>query len=240
MTAEVSRPTEEESESAVTSAFSGESSSADTSLDNLLSLEQSAHLAGVTGETIKQYCDIGLLKPRMKNEKQFFVRDEIKGLFYTRSNFVSEESLKQRTELEALKTEDASLSSGDKEKAEPVKTAAEAPEGSGASEKPDASLEDKEGDQSKVESKAAENTSSKETYLLQLVDTLKESVELLREERDWLRQRIEHLEYRGEREQMLLLAESETVRRLIGKPSWTERLKKLEIPWLGFGGSQNK
>ena len=70
--------------------------------------------------------------------------------------------------------------------------------------------------------------------------TLREQIELLREERDWLRQRIEHLETRSEREQMLLLAESETVRRLVKTESLTEKLLNFRLPWFSNPSDERK
>ncbi len=67
--------------------------------------------------------------------------------------------------------------------------------------------------------------------LIELNKSLREQIQILREERDWLRERIEKLEARSEREQMLLLSESENVRSLIStnnKPFWQRAL-----PWFG-------
>ena len=61
-------------------------------------------------------------------------------------------------------------------------------------------------------------------HLLDVNNELREQISTLKQERDWLRNRIEQLELRGEREQMLLLSESETVRRLVSKSSLTERV----------------
>ena len=55
------------------------------------------------------------------------------------------------------------------------------------------------------------------TELTTINQGLLDKIELLREERDWLRQRVEKLEARADREQMLLLSESETVKRLLDK-----------------------
>ncbi|MFN8389207.1 MAG: hypothetical protein U0136_02820 [Bdellovibrionota bacterium] len=67
--------------------------------------------------------------------------------------------------------------------------------------------------------------------LIELNKSLRDQIQMMREERDWLRDRIEKLESRSEREQMLLLSESENVRKLISatqKSFWQRAL-----PWLG-------
>lgn len=60
---------------------------------------------------------------------------------------------------------------------------------------------------------------------------LKEQIQILRDERDWLRRRVEQLENRSEREQMILLSESETIRSLVSKDkrSFWQRA----LPWFG-------
>lgn len=52
-------------------------------------------------------------------------------------------------------------------------------------------------------------------YLIEVNKGLREQIDILRGERDWLRSRVEKLETRSEREQMLLLSESENIRKLI-------------------------
>ena len=63
------------------------------------------------------------------------------------------------------------------------------------------------------------------------VRMLREQIELLREERDWLRRRIEQLELRGEREQMLLLSEKDTVRRLVDGTVSRRWSLPFRLPW---------
>lgn len=68
--------------------------------------------------------------------------------------------------------------------------------------------------------------------LIEVNKGLREQIQVLRDERDWLRSRVENLENRSEREQMLLLSESETIRRLVT----TERKRgfwQRALPWFG-------
>jgi hypothetical protein len=53
--------------------------------------------------------------------------------------------------------------------------------------------------------------------LLELTRTLKDQLEIVKEERNWLRKRIEKLESLSEREQMLRMSESDTIRTLIAQ-----------------------
>lgn len=63
--------------------------------------------------------------------------------------------------------------------------------------------------------------------------SLKEQLEVLRQERDWLRQRVERLETRSEREQMLLLTESQTLKSVLAESGFgkTQSFWKKALPW---------
>ena len=69
--------------------------------------------------------------------------------------------------------------------------------------------------------------------LIEINAHLRERLKSLKAERDWLRERVEKLELQLEREQTLLMAESETVRRLISlnansrKTGITAKVKRL-------------
>ena len=82
--------------------------------------------------------------------------------------------------------------------------------------------------------KNSDNISSTEInseFLININKGLQEQIEILREERDWLRSRVEKLETRSEREQMLLMAESENIRQLIAQRD-KQRLSWLKaLPW---------
>lgn len=61
---------------------------------------------------------------------------------------------------------------------------------------------------------------------------LREEIQMLRDERDWLRQRLEKLEARSERDQMLLLSESENVRGLVNLHQGKKSFWLRALPWL--------
>ncbi len=69
--------------------------------------------------------------------------------------------------------------------------------------------------------------------LIEVNKGLREQIQVLRDERDWLRSRVENLENRSEREQMLLLSESETIRRLVTSPDRKRGFWQRALPWFG-------
>jgi len=67
-----------------------------------------------------------------------------------------------------------------------------------------------------------------------LLDARDEELRALRSERDWLRTRIERQEEKNDRDQLLLLAETQTIRRLIAVTEERRSPIKLALEWLGF------
>ena len=184
----------------------------------LLSDEQSAELAGVSVDTIEKYCQIGLLVPEMRGDKPFFKEADIKSLFYTKSNY---SSFAATTAVETPQEHPTSPAPQQSSQEETIES----------SELPTAEEAESQVLETPTQERRELEPSQREAQLLEMNQTLREQIELLREERDWLRQRIEHLETRSEREQMLLLAESETVRRLVKTESLTEKLLNFRLPW---------
>lgn len=68
--------------------------------------------------------------------------------------------------------------------------------------------------------------------LIQINKQLQQQIQDLKEEREWLKKRIEVLESRSEREQMLSLSDSETIRRLItAQQEKKKSIWNLALPW---------
>lgn len=68
--------------------------------------------------------------------------------------------------------------------------------------------------------------------LVQINKQLQQQIQDIKEEREWLKKRIEVLESRSEREQMLSLSDSETIRRLIAAQQEKKKsLWNLALPW---------
>ena len=70
-----------------------------------------------------------------------------------------------------------------------------------------------------------------------ILDMKDSEIQDLRSQRDWLKTRVEKLEEKGDRDQVLLLSETQALRQLIGlqqkKPSTLRSL----LEWLGLGSS---
>lgn len=67
-----------------------------------------------------------------------------------------------------------------------------------------------------------------------LLDLREEEIKNIKGERDWLRGRIEKLEEKNERDQLLLLAETQTVRQLINLQQRKRSTVQLALEWLGL------
>ncbi len=60
----------------------------------------------------------------------------------------------------------------------------------------------------------------------------------LRSQRDWLRTRVEKLEEKGDRDQVLLLSETQAIRQLIGIQQKPRSSMRTLLEWFGLGSSE--
>ena len=190
----------------------------------LLSEAESSAIAGVTEETLRSYTEFGLLKPVFRNQKPFYRQLELSKLF----------NIKLTPTLEALLDEDlVEKSQTNKEVVEEEASAQEIKEPElKVFQSPQESSETQE-DEEKIKVKKEKNSlefdkkeldknysneflpAIRTEDILIVNKELKTKVISLENERDWLRDRIEQLEQRSAREQMLLLKEKETLREVL-------------------------
>ncbi|MBX7138950.1 MAG: hypothetical protein K1X83_13325 [Oligoflexia bacterium] len=71
-----------------------------------------------------------------------------------------------------------------------------------------------------------------------LLDARDGQLEDLKHERDWLKTRIEKLEQKAERDQLLLLSESQTVRKLVALQGQKKSAMRSALEWFGFVAPQ--
>ncbi len=236
----------------------------------LLSEVESASIAGVSIETIRQFRGCGLLDPVKEDGVERFREIDIKTLFYsrTKSNDVasstdsavdiaaheaakpqrngagtlsappapapldsaSTQALQSGPAVQSISSSQTSpvADSTQVKSVVPSETGSPNPE-TGASP---TELKSETATDSESEKLLPVPSSLSADYMVEINKGLREQLEILREERDWLRARVEKLETRSEREQMLLLSESENIRKLIQqgeqqrRPTWLRGL-----PW---------
>jgi DNA-binding transcriptional MerR regulator len=172
---------------------------------------EAAEAAGVSIETIREFTSIGLLKGELKEDKRIYSQGELEAVFRNLKTKKSEMRSPAPSEPQPTPLEAAPLSATI-EVERTVATREPIQQNNLNSEK-------------RVENTLVDNRSLE---LLELNRTMREQIQLLREERDWLRKRIEVLETRAERDQILLLTESRTVQNLIPERKWS--LRSL-LPW---------
>ncbi len=208
---------------------------------NLLSREEAALLAGVCIETIERYRDLGLLRKYQKDSEERFSEEDIKLLFNARIRNRTKTDVstgKSRifstppvVESPSNYQEQPKSVTGGAEEELPrlqdilkeVETSS--PESAGETSMRSSNETEYDIDESAFdEGRSIHQYSRAGTYpdissieLLELTKTLKDQLEIVKEERNWLRKRIEKLESQTERDQMLRMAESETIRTLISQ-----------------------
>jgi hypothetical protein len=71
-----------------------------------------------------------------------------------------------------------------------------------------------------------------------ILDMKESEIQDLRSQRDWLRTRVEKLEEKGDRDQVLLLSETQAIRQLIGLQQKRPSTIRSLLEWLGLGSSE--
>ncbi|MBP9837449.1 MAG: hypothetical protein KBC84_01915 [Proteobacteria bacterium] len=194
--------------------------------ENLLTEQQSSEMAGVSLETIKMYANCGLLPVTKKDNINFFKEIDIKTLFYSQLKDKKETKVEpETTQVTEPQAQAAATEPQVEKKAEETKTAAAEVSNTTALEPTK-----EEPQQVTLNSIRADKYFPTTVELLEINKSLRDQIQILREERDWLRERIEKLESRSEREQMLMLSESENLRSMINlnKKSFLQKT----LPWL--------
>jgi DNA-binding transcriptional MerR regulator len=152
---------------------------------NLLNEAESAKFASVSVETITQYIEFGLIKPVSKNSQ---------GLLFDRDDLAQTFHIFQNANLDPSTIKETNTN---------------------LNEAPKSTLLEK----IEVSSDKAEQVDNlpaiRDVELIQLNRQLRDQLRSLSQERDWLKERLEKLEERSEREQMLLISTSQTIRELM-------------------------
>jgi len=169
---------------------------------DLLTEDESASIAGVTKDTLRKYVSYGLLDfITDDNGRKLLSRDELNDIFQIENSEPSDSEAPVQLFEVKKELEDNIILIGSYV---------------GGQEAPRL---DKKAKKKKEENKGpiplSARSSDSSLELIEINAHLRDRVKSLRAERDWLRERVEKLEQQLEREQTLLMAESETVRRLI-------------------------
>jgi DNA-binding transcriptional MerR regulator len=197
----------------------------------LLTAAESAALSGVSIDTINQYRDFGLLKVQNVQGQDYFEEEDIKIVFNSRIVGRAVEKSQSLPDQASIKPEDPELPTlssilGQEAKQSSTKVvklhADKPPEvvvkideviNSGNKDNSGVicgELEDKANSTNNNSYTESEGPSSIE--VLELSRSLKQQLELVMSERDWLRQRVEKLEVQLERQQLISMTETETLR----------------------------
>ena len=70
-----------------------------------------------------------------------------------------------------------------------------------------------------------------------LLDVYEQQIKDMRRERDWLRQRVERHEEKHDRDQLLLLSETQTIRKLVAHNEQRKSSLQYALEWFGFTSS---
>jgi hypothetical protein len=199
--------------------------------ENLLSKEEAAKLAGINLETIQRYGELGLLREYKINLDVMYSEEDIRLLFNSRikSNIASNTPSNNQINSQIKQSEGSTNKDEELPRLQDILKDAKDAQIKDLSQNSEEIDHKKNSDEeiSQTLEKSEEGFNFSNNFnkindissieLLEISRSLKDQIEILKEERSWLRKRIEKLEAQTEREQMLRMAESETLRTLILK-----------------------
>lgn len=199
----------------------------------LINLTDAAALYGVSTSTINCFIETGYLRVKAeKPDAKFISRRDLAAVFGAPlQDAVSVEQMPEDAVVEKFEPEvseesyDADLNESD---VEPPQVTAQSNLSA-----PAADLQSQHANE--IELLKLRNIIAVQEQLLK---TRTEQLTDIRSERDWLKSRVERMEQASQREQLLLLAESETVRKLVSSHSRSPVRAALE--WLGFTEPANQ
>lgn len=202
------------------------------SMENFISEIEASKLAAVSGQTLIRFAEAGYLRVDVRSDgEKAFLKDEIVDLFGLEERKdipVRKSPTPNFTRFAPLSSELDNLESSADETIIDIQLASEP--SPLATEEPSPT---KRGAIQFLEQEIQRLRSS--LHLREKELELRESeLRSLREDRDWLRNRVERLEDQSEREQLLLMANAQNLRKLIGTVDQKKRPMRAALEWLGF------
>jgi DNA-binding transcriptional MerR regulator len=194
--------------------------------------------AGVSARTLQRFSEAGYLTVQVKGEgERYYSPAQLHEIF---GSFQETETVSEETEAAAIIEEcDATTSFGPScshdattyyTPAEPTPVVERATPVAATESQTSAGSEKMQEDYAKLT-----NLVALQERILDMKDS---EIQDLRSQRDWLKTRVEKLEEKGDRDQVLLLSETQALRQLIAlqhkKPSTIRSL----LDWLGLGSSE--
>jgi len=203
-------------------------------VEGLISEIEAVKQAGVSARTLQRFSEAGYLTVQVKSDGgRLYLLSQLREIF---GSFQEEPSPPSTTE-ESTETEEATGPSCSRDAATYYTPAEPTPLVERATV-----TDDGASDTSATNNKAQEEISRlKNLVALQerILDMKESEIQDLRSQRDWLKTRVEKLEEKGDRDQVLLLSETQALRQLIGlQQKRTSTLRNL-LEWLGLGQSGN-
>ncbi len=225
----------------------------DENQSRFLNLDEAASNANVGQETILKYKDLGLLQAFRINGQEQFREDEIRLVFNSRKKSLLNQTKKtDEINSEAAKNSQPKIVKTESNRTPPnhedelptlndilkdnveIETVSQSNDSSATSFE-DNTWENSPSDhnvfKSNVDSGNSHHFDIPSIELLELTRSLKDQLETIREERNWLRRRVEKLESTIEREQMITISKDETLRNLIEQHTPPRKPWAFLLPW---------
>lgn len=204
---------------------------------DLISETEAAQLAGVSARTLLRFSESGYLTVQLTLEgNRSYSRGQLLEIFGAPSAATTP-SLEQASSIEPVGNKECSwvdptpvTDLGERASLAPAEQASEEPQETAITESASVDEPRPQGGGYNEEISRLKNLISMQERML---DSKDDEIADLRNQRTWLRERVEKLEEKSDRDQILLLSETQTIRQLIAVQESRKSIVQQVLEWIG-------
>lgn len=194
---------------------------------NLLSEQEASYLGGVSVNTLHRFAQAGYLQIKETGNERLFYKDEIESVFgrlveqplksnSQKTRPVTQQSKSLRDRIETLRT--AAPAAGARPRRRTIQ-----PKPTATQQINTSARQPKQKVRAVPDSQAQVDVLKRRLARLKMriskrqhsIELKEQELQILKDQRNWLRNQIEKLEQKGERDQLLLLSETQTLAKLL-------------------------
>ncbi|MEN9846782.1 MAG: hypothetical protein RIS36_1929 [Pseudomonadota bacterium] len=206
------------------------------SVEGMISEATAVKEAGVSARTLQRFSEAGYLTVEVKGDgERLYARTQLAEIF---GSFQEIPNSREPSDEGCAVSSPSAASTGESETTTYCSSAEETPMVERvASATPDARETASSADLSPL-NEEIQRLKSLVSLQERILDMKESEIQDLRSQRDWLKTRVEKLEEKGDRDQVLLLSETQAIRQLIGLQQKRPSAIRSLLEWLGLGNSE--
>lgn len=206
----------------------------------LINEQEAAKMARVSASTLARFAEAGYFQVETRGQDRLYSKRALASVFGV--TFSDPSSHKENVIPFPQQGAQMSEAAKSDESAHPVSAATSTPHPEIVENRPEAEPVDPIwGTPVQTDRTSQKNSLGEDAHFQQIMEMhadilsrQEREIEGLKTEREWLRRRIEKLEEKAERDQVLLLSEAQTVKQLIQLQSQKKSTMRLALEWFGI------